>query len=38
MASYAMIKELREKKDKNGNGYLDLIELKILPRLTDRVG
>lgn len=25
MASYAMIKELREKKDKNGNGYLDLI-------------
>lgn len=25
MASYAMIKELREKTDKNGNGYLDLI-------------
>lgn len=25
MASYAMIKELREKKDKNGNGFLDLI-------------
>ena len=25
MASYAMIKELREKKDKKGNGYLDLI-------------
>ena len=25
MASYARIKELREKKDKNGNGYLDLI-------------
>lgn len=25
MASYAMIKELNEKKDKNGNGYLDLI-------------
>ena len=25
MASSAMIKELREKKDKNGNGYLDLI-------------
>ena len=25
MASYAMIKELREKTDKNGNGYLDMI-------------
>ncbi|MBR2133618.1 MAG: HD domain-containing protein [Eubacterium sp.] len=25
MASYAMIKELNEKKDKNGNGYLDLV-------------
>lgn len=25
MASYAMIKELREKTDKNGNGYLDLV-------------
>lgn len=25
MASYAMIKELSEKKDKNGNGFLDLI-------------
>ncbi|MCC8072641.1 MAG: HD domain-containing protein [Clostridiales bacterium] len=25
MASYAMIKELTEKKDKNGNGYLDLL-------------
>jgi len=25
MASYAMIKELTEKKDKNGNGYLDII-------------
>lgn len=25
MASYAMIKELREKTDKNGNSYLDLI-------------
>ena len=25
MASYAMIKELNEKKDKNGNGFLDLI-------------
>lgn len=25
MASYAMIKELKEKTDKNGNGYLDLI-------------
>ncbi len=25
MASFAMIKELNEKKDKNGNGYLDLI-------------
>lgn len=24
MASYAMIKELNEKRDKNGNGYLDL--------------
>lgn len=25
MASFAMIKELAEKKDKNGNGYLDII-------------
>lgn len=25
MASFALIKELNEKKDKNGNGYLDLI-------------
>lgn len=25
MASYALIKELNEKKDKNGNGFLDLI-------------
>ena len=25
MASFAMIKELNEKKDKNGNGYLDLV-------------
>lgn len=25
MASYALIKELTEKKDKNGNGFLDLI-------------
>lgn len=25
MASYAMIKELSEKKDKNGNGFLDLL-------------
>lgn len=25
MASFAMIKELTEKKDKNGNGYLDLV-------------
>ena len=25
MASYAMIKELAEKKDKNGNGFLDLV-------------
>lgn len=25
MASYAMIKELNEKKDKNGNGFLDLV-------------
>lgn len=25
MASFAMIKELAEKKDKNGNGYLDVI-------------
>lgn len=25
MASYAMIKELREKTDKNGNGYLDMV-------------
>lgn len=25
MASYALIKELTEKKDKNGNGYLDMI-------------
>ena len=25
MASYAMIKELSEKKDKNGNGYLDVV-------------
>lgn len=25
MASYAMIKELTEKKDKNGNGYLDMV-------------
>lgn len=25
MASFAMIKELSEKKDKNGNGYLDMI-------------
>lgn len=25
MASFAMIKELAEKKDKNGNGYLDMI-------------
>lgn len=25
MASFAMIKELNEKKDKNGNGFLDLI-------------
>ncbi len=25
MASFALIKELSEKKDKNGNGFLDLI-------------
>ena len=25
MASFAYIKELFEKKDKNGNGYLDLL-------------
>lgn len=25
MASFAMIKELNEKKDKNGNGYLDML-------------
>ena len=37
MASFAYIKELFEKKDKNGNGYLDLLVIgsdkrNILPR------